>query len=110
MWRCCERLPNVPVSFLKYLMTARQRAIIWEMGETAFALNLLETGGIGGIEVCGEGKYSMLSTDLSSSARSYVDAHKQRMLRPVPEVADVETRLVPAGRPLCGFSSGSGYS
>ena len=35
---------------------------------------------------------------LSSSARSYSDTHKQRMLRPVSEVADIETRLGPAGR------------
>ena len=33
---------------------------------------------------------------LSSSARSYLDTNKQRMLRPVSEVADTETRLGPA--------------
>ena len=35
---------------------------------------------------------------LSSSARSFLDTSKQRMLRPVSEVADMETRLGPAGR------------
>ena len=35
---------------------------------------------------------------LSSSARFYLDAYKQRMLRPLSEVADMETWLVPAGR------------
>ena len=35
---------------------------------------------------------------LSSSARSYLDASKQRMVRPVSAVADTETRLGPAGR------------
>ena len=35
---------------------------------------------------------------LISSARSYLDTQKQRMHRPVSEVADMETRLGPAGR------------
>ena len=35
---------------------------------------------------------------LSSSARSYLDTSQQRMLRPVSEVADIETRLGLAGR------------
>ena len=35
---------------------------------------------------------------LSCPARSYLDAYKQRMLRPVSEVADMETPLGPAGR------------
>ena len=35
---------------------------------------------------------------LSSSARSYLDTNKQRVFRPVLEVADVETRLGLAGR------------
>ena len=35
---------------------------------------------------------------LSSSARSHLDAYKQRTLRPVSEVSDMETRLEPAGR------------
>ena len=35
---------------------------------------------------------------LSSSARSYLDAQKQRMLRPVSEVADMVARQGPAGR------------
>ena len=39
-----------------------------------------------------------LGSLLSSSARTYLDASKQRMLRPVSEVADMETRLGPAGR------------
>ena len=30
----------------------------------------------------------------SSSARSYLDTHKKRMLRPVSEVADMETLLL----------------
>ena len=32
---------------------------------------------------------------LSRSARSYLDTNKQRMLRPVSEVVDVETRFGP---------------
>ena len=35
---------------------------------------------------------------LSGSARSHLDAYKQRMLHPVSEVAEVEARLFPAGR------------
>ena len=35
---------------------------------------------------------------LSSSARSYLDTCKQRMLRPVSEVADMEARVGTAGR------------
>ena len=119
----------------------RDRAIIREVNETVFALNFLETGGIGclshvkkwGTPHCPllarraiEG-YSLTCDDtapgsltvfrssrvarpqdaskapylvslLSSSARSYLDAHKQRMLRAVSEVAYMETRLGLAGR------------
>ena len=35
-------------------------------------------------------------SSLSSSARSYLDTCKQRVLRPVSEAADMETRLGPA--------------
>ena len=56
---------------------------------------------------------------LSYSARSYLDTYKQRMLRPVSEVADMDTLLGPASRyvdpvfqhsptTLCGFRSRSG--
>ena len=40
---------------------------------------------------------SYLGPLLSSSAFSYLDAYEQRILRPVFEVADMETRLGPAG-------------
>ena len=52
-------------------------------------------------------KAPYLESLLSSSARSYLDAYKQRMLRRVSEVDDVETRLGPAGRyvhPLFHYS------
>ena len=39
-----------------------------------------------------------LGSLLSSSGRPNLDAYKQRMLRPVSEVADIETWLGPAGR------------
>ena len=151
-------------------VSLRDRAIIREVNETAFALNFLETGGTVDSESCEIVGYSILSTDLappalhrlhsvipdfrppsvaesgeaalrrllasrpiggysldpapgslvvfqssrvarpqdaseapffvallSSSARSYLDTFKHRMLRPVSEVADMETRLRPAG-------------
>ena len=37
---------------------------------------------------------------LSGSASSYLETYKQRTLRPVSEVADMETWLGPAGRYL----------
>ena len=60
-------------SFLKCLMTARmldarsprERAIIREVNETVFALNLLEMGGIGCPESCEKVGHSILSTDLA---------------------------------------------
>ena len=39
-----------------------------------------------------------LGSLLSCSARSFLDAYKQRMLRPVSEVSYMETRLGPAGQ------------
>ena len=47
---------------------------------------------------------------LSSSARSYVDVVEQRMLRPVSEVADMGTRLGPAGRTVIQSSSTAGVT
>ena len=41
---------------------------------------------------------NQLGSQLSSPARCYLDAYKQRVLRPVSEVADMETLLGPAGR------------
>ena len=63
VWRCRARLPNVLVSFLKYLTTARpfvvgspgEWAIIREVNETVFALRLLETGGTGCSLSCEKG-------------------------------------------------------
>ena len=43
-------------------------------------------------------KAGYLGSLLRSSGRSYLDACKQRVLRPVSEVADIEARLEPAGR------------
>ena len=42
---------------------------------------------------------------LSSSARTYLDTYKQRLLRHVSEVADMEACLGAAGRHVIQFSS-----
>ena len=49
-------------------LSPRDRAIIKEMNESVFALNLLETGGIGCSESCEKVDYSILSTGLASPA------------------------------------------
>ena len=49
-------------------LSPRDRAIIREVNETVFALNMLETGCIGLSESCEEVEYSMFSTDLASLA------------------------------------------
>ena len=46
----------------------------------------------------GASKALNLVSLLKSSARSYLDACKQCTLRPVSDVADIATRLRPAGR------------
>ena len=68
---------------------------IQEVNQTVFA-HLLETGGIGSESRARQdaSKASYFGSMLSSSARSYLVACKQRTLRPVSEVADIETRLV----------------
>ena len=58
-WRCGARLPNVLVSFLKYLTTARpfvvgSLLVTREVNETVFALDFFQTGGIVGSESCGK--------------------------------------------------------
>ena len=164
----------VDCSCAGFKLSPRDRAIIREMTETFFALNFLETGGLGRSESCekwcapscpqdwhhlyftvphsvisdfrpasvtesGEaalrrlfarqatGGYSFASYDpapgsltvfqssrvarpqdaskdlcfvsvLRSSARSSLDTGKQRMLRPVSEVVDMETPLKPPNR------------
>ena len=182
-WRCRARLPNVLVSFLKYVTTVRPFVVgsllvkgpSWgKWSETILALKFLETGGTVDSESCDKVVYSILSTGLasrafrrlhlvisafrppsvaesaeavlrrllasraiggysltsdvlapgsptvfqssqaarpqdtlrapyhvsllSSSVRSYLNAYKRRMLRPVSEVADMETRLRSTGR------------
>ena len=69
VWRCRARLSNGLGSFLKRVMTARMlvagsprgRAIIRDLN--VFALNFLETGGIGRSESCEKVGYSILPTD-----------------------------------------------
>ena len=169
-------LPDVfdDCSYVGHRRSPRDRAIIRELNETVFAINFLETGGLG-LSVSRERlEYSTLFTALassslhrlyslisdfrppsgaesgeaalrrllairvigghsltsddpapgsltvfqssrvarpqdaskahhlgslrSSSARTNLDASKQRMLRPVSGVADMETRLGPTGR------------
>ena len=71
-------LPNVLGSFLIFFvddfscvrrrLSPRYRAIIMELNESVFALNFLETGGLGLSEPCEKVEYSTLSTDLASPA------------------------------------------
>ena len=49
-----------------FKLSLRERAIIREMNETIFAVNFLETGGVGCSESCEEVGYSTLSTGLAS--------------------------------------------
>ena len=49
-------------------LQARDRAIIREVNDNVFALNFLETGGIGYSESCEKVEYSIFSKDLLSPA------------------------------------------
>ena len=75
MWRSRARLPDVLSSFLRFLhncscvgrkLSSRVRALIRELNETVFALNFLETGGIGRSESCEKVEFSILCTNLVS--------------------------------------------
>ena len=77
VWRCrcasakrSRLLPEVfdDCSSVRRGLALRDRAIIREVNETLFALNFLETGGVGCSEVCEKVEYSIRSTDLASPA------------------------------------------
>ena len=55
-------------SFLNFKMTPRMLGDRREVNETVFALNFMETGGVGRSESCEKVEYSILSTDLASPA------------------------------------------
>ena len=115
-WRswCGAAVPNVLVSFLRCLTTARMLdassllvigRIIKELNETVFALNFLETGSTDCSESCEKVAYSISSTGLSSPALDHLHSTFSDFRPPsVAESGEAVLRRLLASRAIGGYS------
>ena len=82
-------------------LSPRDGPIIREMNESVFALDFLETGGVGLSESCEKVGYSTLSTDLASPALHRLHSVITDFLPPsVTESGEAALRRLPASRAI----------